>query len=95
MSFVPKVNTGSLWKNDKKTEDKHPDYRGDAVLDKAMLQELIAKGEDPVTISVSLWKNKTKAGQPYLGVSFQKPFVSDKKPVQKQIEDEDDDDIPF
>jgi hypothetical protein len=94
MSFKPRVNTAALWKNDKKTDDKHPDYRGDGIIDRALLEELLAKGENPVTISVSLWKNKTKAGQPYLGLSFQKPYDADKKPAQKKIEDEDDD-YPF
>ena len=53
MSFVPKPNTGSLWHNDKKIEDKHPDMRGEIVVDKQLLLDLISKGENPVKLAVS------------------------------------------
>lgn len=32
-TYQHKPNTGSLWKNDKKTDPKHPDTRGTALID--------------------------------------------------------------
>ena len=51
MSFTPKPNRGYLWTNDRKTEDTHPDFRGDSAIDKALLMKLIEKGDDPVKIA--------------------------------------------
>lgn len=100
MSFTPKPNTGYLWQNDKKTEEKHPDMKGDSVIDKRLLMDLLSKGEDPVKISVSAWSNTAKDGRPYFYLSFSEPFVPQKKaetpkePV-KQADPEDDEDVPF
>lgn len=100
MSFTPKPNSGYLWTNDKKTEDKHPDMRGDSVIDKRLLMDLLSKGEDPVKISVSAWNSTTKDGQPYYYLSFSEPFIPQKKAAAaeqpaKQAEPEDDEDVPF
>lgn len=103
MTFIPKPNTGSLWQNDKKTDEKHPDMRGEAVLDKRLLLDLISKGEDPIKISVAAWNRTTINGRDYVSLTFSEPFVPQKKVEQaapestpkQQVEIEDDDDIPF
>ena len=33
MAYEQRDNSGSLFKNEKKTEPKHPDYKGDALID--------------------------------------------------------------
>lgn len=33
MSYQPKDNSGQIWKNDKKEQDTHPDFKGDCVID--------------------------------------------------------------
>ena len=33
MAFEQKPNTGSLFKNDRKESDTHPDYKGSALID--------------------------------------------------------------
>jgi uncharacterized protein (DUF736 family) len=99
MSFTPKPNSGYLWPNDKKTEDKHPDFRGDSVIDKRLLMDLISKGDDPVKISVSAWNSTAKDGRAYYYLSFSEPFVPTKKAeppkAEPQAEPEDDEDVPF
>jgi hypothetical protein len=99
MTFVPKPNTGSLWKNDKKTDDKHPDMRGDAVIDKRLLLDLISKGEDPVKIAVAAWNRTTNTGRDYTFITFSEPFIPQKKaepaPKQQALDQEDDEDVPF
>lgn len=100
MSFIPKPNSGYLWLNDRKTEDSHPDWRGESVIDKKLLMDLIAKGDDPVKISVSAWNSLTKSGQQYFYLKYSEPFIPQKRAEpeptpQQQIEPEDDEDVPF
>lgn len=96
MSFVPKPNTGSLWHNDRKTDEKHPDMRGEVVVSKSLLVDLMAKGEDPVKIALAGWNKTTINGRDYMSLVASEPFVPQKKvePVAK-AEPEDDEDVPF
>jgi len=100
MTFIPKPNTGSLWQNDKKTDDKHPDMRGEAVISKQLMVDLISKGDDPVKFAVAAWNRTTINGRDYVSITFSEPFIPQKKadlePTPKQqAMPEDDDDIPF
>lgn len=92
-TYVNKPNTGKLWKNKNKTKDKHPDLDGESVIDKDLLMKLINKGENPVKIKVSAWKNKSKAGEPYLSLNFSDPEEFKKKTHDDFLEDGEDD--PF
>lgn len=49
-------NRGALFKNDKKTEEKHPDYRG----------EVNMSGTD---CWLSAWIRKSKSGQTYMSLA--------------------------
>ena len=40
MAFVPKPNTGTLWPNEKKKADNHPDVRGDLNLMRSQLKTM-------------------------------------------------------
>lgn len=97
MSFTPTPNTGYLWTNDKKMTDKHPDFRGNSVIDKQLLLDLIEKGDDPVKIEVSAWSNTSKDGQQYYYLKFSEPFVPKKREEAPapQAAPEDDEDVPF
>ena len=98
MTFIPKPNTGSLWHNDRKTADNHPDLRGEIVVDKQLLVDLIAKGENPVKIALAGWNKTTINGRDYVSLVASEPFVPQKKPepVQEKIEEVgDDSDVPF
>jgi hypothetical protein len=81
MAFEQKDNSGSVWVNDRKDQDTHPDRTGSARID----------GTD---YWVNGWLRKTKDGKPYLSLSFKakqdKPVAS-KKPRADDLNDA----IPF
>lgn len=84
-------NRGSIWKNDKKTTDKHPDFTG----------SLNVNGVD---FWVSAWKRKEDANDKAPALSFSiKPKDEAQGEVRKDAApsatggsfDDIDDDIPF
>jgi uncharacterized protein (DUF736 family) len=96
MTFVPKPNTGSLWANDRKTSENHPDLRGEVVIDRKLLADLMAKGENPVKIALAGWNKTTVNGRDYVSLVASEPFVPQKRVEQEHPKVEDDDqDIPF
>lgn len=82
MAFVPKPNTGTLWPNDKKKTDMHPDVRGDLNLDRFFLKDMLAKTDDDlIKISVAGWKKEIN-GKKTLSISASEPYV---KPVDNDL----------
>lgn len=59
MAYEQKDNSGSLFKNDKKTEDKHPNAKGSAMV-------------GGVEYWVSAWTKKDKNGNPWQSLAFTK-----------------------
>jgi len=57
--FEQKDNTGSIFVNDHKQEDTHPDRNGSAKI-------------GGVDYWVNGWLRKTKTGRPYLALSFKR-----------------------
>lgn len=93
MAYEQRENSGSLFKNDKKTEEKHPNARGSALV-------------GGVEYWVSAWTKKDRNGNPWQSLSFQKkdeqaePKKDEKKaPASSGKRDggaaEMDDDLPF
>jgi len=75
-----KTNTGAIFKNDKKTNEKQPDYRG----------KVNVNGKE---MEVALWVKQGKAGS-FFSASFSEPYVAsteERRPVGDSI----DDDLPF
>ena len=69
-----KENTGTLFKNQYKTEDKHPNYKGRINVDGKMMD-------------IALWKRTTKQGENYLSVKLSEP--REKKQVeQDRVQDD-------
>ena len=60
MGFEPKDNTGVLFKNDYKKEDRHPDWKGNVLV-------------NGVKMDVAAW-NKMGRNGTFLSLSFQPPF---------------------
>ncbi len=81
------TNRGSIWKNDKKETDKHPDFTG-------------SLNVDGVEYWVSAWKRKEGASAKAPALSFSIKPKDDKpvarKPGEKRpVDDLDSDLIPF
>lgn len=88
MSYEHKPESGSLFKNDKKEKESHPDYKGSALI-------------DGVEFWVSAWVNETQKDKTkYFGLKFQKKDDVQKEGAEKAKQAADgfdtfDDDIPF
>lgn len=81
------TNRGSIWKNDRKEKDTHPDFKGSANV-------------NGVEYWVSAWKRKADANpkSPALSFSFQVKDGGDDRPYStppKDLGDDFDDSIPF
>jgi uncharacterized protein (DUF736 family) len=78
-----KNNTGAIFKNDKKTAETQPDYKG----------KVNVNGAD---MEVALWLKESKSGMKYFSATFQEPYVrpaiSDAPAEPFKLED---DDLPF
>ena len=82
MSYEQRDNSGSLFKNDKKTTDKHPDRKGSAMI-------------DGVNYWVSGWVKQDKNGNPWMSLSFQAKDGAQQAGPKKPVSEELDDEIPF
>lgn len=85
---MEKNNSGAIFRNNYKSKDTHPDWRGKVVVD----------GKE---WEISLWsKHGEKAGE-FLSAAFSEPYVKEAQPEvkpqakPKTIIDEADDDLPF
>ncbi len=82
--FEQKDWSGSLWVNDKKTEENHPDRTGKCMI-------------DGVLMYVSGWLKRTKDGTPWLSLAF-KPVDDHTKPqrtTNRNQSQELPEDLPF
>ena len=74
-----KTNTGAIFKNDKKTNEKQPDYRG----------KVNVNGKE---MEVALWVKQGKNGS-FFSAAFSEPHVApvSNEPIASNI----DNDLPF
>jgi len=89
MAFEHKPNTGSLFKNGYKTQDKHPDHQG-------ACKVVCEKCGHETELKISAWINLQKDNVTrYFGLVFSKHQAKEQSsPVVDNREDFDDD-IPF
>lgn len=93
MAYQPKPNSGTLWPNDKKSSDNHPDVRGDLFLDRDLLRKLASANKDQlIKITVAGW-SKTIAGKSCISIAASEPYV--KPAPAPERADYDDSDAPF
>ena len=89
MAYEPKDNTGTLFKNDRKEKDSHPNAKGTALI-------------DGVEYWISCWVKDGAKGK-FQSLSFQRKdvqgtAVQGKKPDparQKTFDEDMNDDVPF
>jgi uncharacterized protein (DUF736 family) len=84
-----KINTGAIFKNDKKTADNQPDYRG----------KINVEGKE---LEISLWVRTAQSGVKYMSAAIKEPYVAPAPaPVLQNTSDkikaadEFEDDLPF
>jgi len=82
MAYEQKENTGSLFRNDKREKDTHPNATGSAVI-------------DGVAYWVSAWTKETKDGAKWQSLSFQRKDAKPGKPGKRGTVEDFDSDIPF
>jgi hypothetical protein len=88
MAYTQKDNSGSLFKNDRKTSDNHPNAKGTAMI-------------DGVEYYVSAWTRKDKNGNPWQSLAFtakddtRQSAPPDARASNSRAPDDLDDTIPF
>ena len=97
--FIHNPGNGSLWKNDYKTEEKHPDMKGKMTTDEGVEKQIAG------------WWKENRNGDKYLSITVQDMFTKDEERVEKEgleektegpndpgdehKKDSEDDDLPF
>lgn len=81
MANETKLNSGAIFKNDKKTADNHPDYRGKINV-------------DGIDKDISLWVKTSGNGIKYFSASIKEAWVPNSN-NQVQAPQVDNDDLPF
>jgi hypothetical protein len=87
MAYEQKPNTGAIFKNDKKGNEKAPDYKG----------SINVEGED---LDIALWLTESKKGEKFFSVKIQEKRKPEPKPEKTLTEGKEDfpftsDDLPF
>ena len=82
MAYVPKEGSGSLFKNDRKTTDNHPDYTGSIMVNNKehYLSAWVKEGKKGKFFSVSIGKEKLPMGFKAAGsdeLPKSEPFIDD------------------
>jgi uncharacterized protein (DUF736 family) len=92
MAYEMRPSSGSLFKNDKKTTDKHPNYKG---------RVMLPNGEERW---LSAWTKKTNAGETWVSLQIgdlcnpggaAKPLDAHNAAKGNAFVADDDSDIPF
>ena len=85
MAYEQRDNSGSLFKNDKKETDNHPDYKGSGMV-------------GGTEVWLDAWVKVAATGTKYMSVSFKPKEQQAAKPTARPAakpEPEFDDDMPF
>jgi len=81
MKEYDNTNSGTIFDNDRKEKDTHPDFTG----------TLNVEGKD---YWISAWKKTSKAGKRFISLAV-KPKDGAGKPASKKADDSDLDEIPW
>ena len=76
-SFEHKENSGSLFRNERKTTENQPDYRGSCLI-------------NGVALEIAAWVKESNTGTKYFSFKFQEPRVKQEaKGSAQEISQED------
>jgi uncharacterized protein (DUF736 family) len=72
---------GALFTNDRKTNDKQPDYRGNLEISVDLLKLLVEqhKGQEKINMDISGWKKTSKSGSTFLSLKAGPPYKKEEK----------------
>mgnify|MGYP003352858110 CR=1 FL=1 len=84
MAYEPRPNTGTLFINQKKTVDSHPDLRGEAFIDRELLKTLMGKSDALVKVAIAAWNKESAKGTAYLSLSISEPWEPQQQQSNKQ-----------
>ena len=80
MAYEVKPNTGTLFVNDRKQAETHPDYTGKLLIGRDLLQKLAAYGE--ASLEISAWIKETRAGKTIISLQCKEPYQKQESPQQ-------------
>jgi hypothetical protein len=75
MAYEQKPDTGTLFTNDRKAAENHPDYNGKLLISRDLLQKLAKYGEG--MIEISAWIKETKGGKTIINLQCKEPYKKD------------------
>lgn len=81
MAYEVKPNTGTLFVNEKKQAETHPDYTGKLLIGRDLLQKLAAYGE--ANLEISAWIKETKAGKTIISLQCKEPYQRQESPPKR------------
>ena len=95
MAYEPKPNTGSLFRNDYKTAEMHPDMKGDVHIDRSLMEDMLKKSNDQmVKFSLSAWSKTYGNGKKFLSINIGAPWEGGQAQA-KPAPSVSDDDLPY
>lgn len=100
--FKKQPNRGFFGKNNKKTNERQPDYTGSLLIGEDTLAQMMADkaAGKPVMLYLSGWKNTPQAGgEPYISLACNAPQPkavqgSQQRPAARRASGQDED-VPF
>lgn len=93
-------NSGAIFRNRDKSNDRAPDWRGDVELDAELLKSLIAvaKARQPIKLSIAGWEKEGNKAGTFISVKVEMPRAKaapEARPKASPVGSYDDDEIPF
>lgn len=82
MAFEMKDGQGSLFKNERRTTETQPQFRGQVKINGKLLD-------------IAAWTKKTQKGDTFLSLSVSEPRQQAQQPVAAGKQEITDDDLPF
>ena len=93
MAYEQKPNWGTLWPNDFKKEDRHPDVKGDVMVERELLEELLANNPTGlIKMSIGGWSGKA-ANKKVLNVKVSLPMEGGSSRTESAKSN--DDELPY